>query len=176
LRFFLTIPSEPEVAAIERNRTFASNSRILASSTTCLNGRCPTRPAPFPVHTTLNKLLAGASGAATQSNAVRRFSTKPPVKIWPYERPPQVPNDDASPSVLTRSTLRNKWAMSSGMPYGGLQVDEESGAILKSDASAIPGLFGAGRSTAGMSSRIAFSVCHWATRSSLDGVRPIMRS
>jgi hypothetical protein len=66
--------------------------------------------------------------------------------------------------------------MSSGMPYGGLQVDEETGAILKSDASAIPGLFGAGRSTAGMSSRIAFSVCHWATRSSLDGVRPIMRS
>lgn len=40
---------------------------------------------------------------------------------------------------------------------GALQVDEETGAMFRSDGSAVPGLFGARRSTVGMSSRITFS-------------------
>lgn len=61
------------------------------------------------------------------------------------------------PYYAVNMSLRNKWAMSSGMPYGGLQGDEETGATLGSDGSAVPGLFGAGRSTVGMSSRTTFS-------------------
>jgi 3-oxo-5alpha-steroid 4-dehydrogenase len=54
-------------------------------------------------------------------------------------------------------SLRNKWNMSSGMPFGGLKVSEETGAIVRADGSAVPGLFACGRCTVGMSSRTTFS-------------------
>jgi 3-oxo-5alpha-steroid 4-dehydrogenase len=61
------------------------------------------------------------------------------------------------PYYAINMSLRNKWNMSSGMPYGGLKVDENTGAIIRADGSPVPGLFGAGRCTVGMSSRTTFS-------------------
>ena len=61
------------------------------------------------------------------------------------------------PFYAINMSLRNKWNMSSGMPYGGLKVDERTGALVRADGSAIPGLYGAGRCTVGMSSRTTFS-------------------
>ena len=61
------------------------------------------------------------------------------------------------PYYAVNMSLRNKWSMSSGMPYGGLEVDEETGAIISEDGTPVPGLFGAGRCTVGMSSKITFS-------------------
>ena len=53
--------------------------------------------------------------------------------------------------------FRNKWNCTSGMPYGGLKVDEDSGAVVRDDGSSIPGLFACGRCTVGMSSKTTFS-------------------
>ncbi len=61
------------------------------------------------------------------------------------------------PFYAINMSLHNKWNMSSGMPYGGLAVNEETGAIVGADGSPVPGLFGAGRCTVGMSSRTTFS-------------------
>jgi 3-oxo-5alpha-steroid 4-dehydrogenase len=61
------------------------------------------------------------------------------------------------PYYAINMSLRNKWNMSSGMPYGGLKVDEDTGAIIRADGTPVPGLFGAGRCTVGMSSRTTFS-------------------
>jgi len=62
-----------------------------------------------------------------------------------------------APFYAINMSLRNKWNMSSGMPFGGLKVDEASGAIVRPDGSAVPGLFACGRCTVGMSSRTTFS-------------------
>lgn len=62
-----------------------------------------------------------------------------------------------APFYAINMSLKNKWNMSSGMPYGGLKVDEETGAVVRADGSAVPGLFAAGRCTVGMSSRTTFS-------------------
>ncbi|MGB8365306.1 MAG: FAD-binding protein [Rhizomicrobium sp.] len=61
------------------------------------------------------------------------------------------------PFYAVNMSLRNKWNMSSGMPFGGLKVDEETGAIVRADGSPVPGLFACGRCTVGMSSRTTFS-------------------
>jgi 3-oxo-5alpha-steroid 4-dehydrogenase len=53
--------------------------------------------------------------------------------------------------------FRNKWNCTSGMPYGGLKVDEETGAVISEDGSPIPSLFACGRCTVGMSSKTTFS-------------------
>lgn len=64
---------------------------------------------------------------------------------------------DRPPFYAINMSLRNKWNMSSGMPYGGLQVDEETGAVVRADGTDVPGLFACGRCTVGMSSRTTFS-------------------
>lgn len=61
------------------------------------------------------------------------------------------------PFYAINMSLRNKWNMSSGMPYGGLRVNEETGAVVRPDGTAVPGLFACGRCTVGMSSRTTFS-------------------
>jgi len=54
-------------------------------------------------------------------------------------------------------SFRNKWSFSSGMPFGGLKVDEESGAVVDASAAPIPGLFACGRSAVGISTGATFS-------------------
>jgi 3-oxo-5alpha-steroid 4-dehydrogenase len=61
------------------------------------------------------------------------------------------------PFYAINMSLKNKWNMSSGMPFGGLKVDEESGAIVNEDNAPVPGLFACGRCTVGMSSKTTFS-------------------
>ena len=54
-------------------------------------------------------------------------------------------------------SFRNKWSFSSGMPFGGLKVDEDTGAVIREDGGSIPGLFACGRSAVGMSTKTTFS-------------------
>lgn len=54
-------------------------------------------------------------------------------------------------------SFHNKWSFSSGMPFGGLKVDEETGAVLLDDGESVPGLFACGRSAVGMSTGTTFS-------------------
>jgi 3-oxo-5alpha-steroid 4-dehydrogenase len=54
-------------------------------------------------------------------------------------------------------SFRNKWSFASGMPFGGLEVDEESGAVITAEGAPIPGLFACGRSAVGISSKTTFS-------------------
>ena len=54
-------------------------------------------------------------------------------------------------------SFHNKWSFSSGMPFGGLKVDEESGGVLGDGGSPVPGLFACGRSAVGMSTGTTFS-------------------
>jgi 3-oxo-5alpha-steroid 4-dehydrogenase len=54
-------------------------------------------------------------------------------------------------------SFRNKWSFSSGMPFGGLNVDEDSGAVVAAEGRGIPGLFACGRSAVGMSTATTFS-------------------
>lgn len=54
-------------------------------------------------------------------------------------------------------SFRNKWSFASGMPFGGLKVDEDTGAVVTADGAPIPGLFACGRSAVGISTRTTFS-------------------
>lgn len=54
-------------------------------------------------------------------------------------------------------SFKNKWSFSSGMPFGGLKVNEETGAVIKPDGQPVPGLFACGRSAVGMSTGTTFS-------------------
>ncbi len=54
-------------------------------------------------------------------------------------------------------SFRNKWSFSSGMPFGGLKVDEDTGAVVDSTGTPVPGLFACGRSAVGISTGATFS-------------------
>jgi 3-oxo-5alpha-steroid 4-dehydrogenase len=54
-------------------------------------------------------------------------------------------------------SFRNKWSFSSGMPFGGLKVDEETGAVIRETGETVPGLYACGRSAVGMSTGTTFS-------------------
>lgn len=54
-------------------------------------------------------------------------------------------------------SFHNKWSFSSGMPFGGLMVNEETGAVVTPDGQPVPGLFACGRSAVGMSTGTTFS-------------------
>ena len=54
-------------------------------------------------------------------------------------------------------SFRNKWSFSSGMPFGGLKVNEETGAVITESGETIPGLYACGRSAVGMSTGTTFS-------------------
>lgn len=64
--------------------------------------------------------------------------------------------EDGSCWALNMS-FRNKWSFSSGMPFGGLKVDEDSGAVVDAAGAPIPGLFACGRSAVGISTGATFS-------------------
>jgi 3-oxo-5alpha-steroid 4-dehydrogenase len=81
-------------------------------------------------------------------------------------------------------SFRNKWSFSSGMPFGGLKVDEDSGAVITEQGDPIPGLFACGRSAVGMSTATTFSGLsigdtifsgRRAGRSAAAGQTPIVR-
>ena len=46
-------------------------------------------------------------------------------------------------------SMRNKWAFSGTMPYGGLTVDEDTGGVTRADGTVIGGLYAAGRTALG---------------------------
>lgn len=54
-------------------------------------------------------------------------------------------------------SFRNKWSFASGMPFGGLKVDEDTGAVIDGGGAPIPGLFACGRSAVGISTGATFS-------------------
>jgi len=54
-------------------------------------------------------------------------------------------------------SFRNKWSFASAMPFGGLKVDEESGAVVRADGTPDTGLFACGRTAVGISSGATFS-------------------
>jgi 3-oxo-5alpha-steroid 4-dehydrogenase len=55
-----------------------------------------------------------------------------------------------APFYAVNMSLTNRFGFAGGMGAGGLKVDEESGAVLREDGSAVPGLFAAGRSALGL--------------------------
>lgn len=63
----------------------------------------------------------------------------------------------AGPYYALNMSFRNKWSFSSGMPFGGLKVDEDTGAILDGAGAPVPGLFACGRSAVGISTGATFS-------------------
>lgn len=64
--------------------------------------------------------------------------------------------EDGSCWALNMS-FRNKWSFSSGMPFGGLKVDEDTGAVIDSAGAPVSGLFACGRSAVGISTGATFS-------------------
>ena len=61
------------------------------------------------------------------------------------------------PYYALNMSLRNRWGFSGTMPYGGLTVDEETGAVTRTGGSPIEGLYAAGRSAVGVCSESNFS-------------------
>jgi 3-oxo-5alpha-steroid 4-dehydrogenase len=61
------------------------------------------------------------------------------------------------PYYALNMSLRNRWGFSGTMPNGGLTVDEETGAVTRTDGSPIEGLYAAGRSAVGVCSESNFS-------------------
>ena len=56
------------------------------------------------------------------------------------------------PYYAVNMSLRNKWALSGCMPFGGLTVDESTGGVTRADGSVVPGLYAAGRTAVGVCS------------------------
>lgn len=73
---------------------------------------------------------------------------KMPIHMTPLTKP--------SYFALNMS-LRNKWCFSGCMPYGGLTVDEDTGAVTRADGSVVEGLYAAGRTAVGVCSESNFS-------------------
>ena len=108
---------------------------------------------------TLRKLAAkcGIDGEGLVTS-VRSYNTEPqtdpmlkhklPENTSPIEHPPYYALDMA---------LRNKANPSSGMPLGGLRVNEETGNVIRADGTDIPGLYAAGRAAVGISHTTTFS-------------------
>ena len=73
---------------------------------------------------------------------------KLPVHLEPLDSPPY---------VALNMSMRNKWAFSGTMPYGGLTVDEATGGVTRADGTVISGLYAAGRTALGVCSESNFS-------------------
>ena len=58
-----------------------------------------------------------------------------------------------APFYAINMSLDNRWVMTVCFSLGGLTVDEESGAVLRDDGSAVPGLYAAGRTAVGLCSK-----------------------
>ena len=58
-----------------------------------------------------------------------------------------------APFYAVNMDLGNKYASTLVFSLGGLAVDEDSGAVLRGDGSAITGLFAAGRTAVGLCSK-----------------------
>ena len=73
---------------------------------------------------------------------------KLPVHLAPLDSPPY---------VALNMSMRNKWAFSGTMPYGGLTVDEDTGGVTRADGTVVGGLYAAGRTALGICSESNFS-------------------
>ena len=73
---------------------------------------------------------------------------KLPVHLEPLDTPPY---------IALNMSMRNKWAFSGAMPYGGLTVDEDTGGVTRADGTVIGGLYAAGRTALGVCSESNFS-------------------
>ena len=73
---------------------------------------------------------------------------KLPVHLEPLDSPPY---------VALNMSMRNKWAFSGTMPYGGLTIDEDTGGVTRADGTVIGGLYAAGRTALGVCSESNFS-------------------
>ena len=62
-----------------------------------------------------------------------------------------------APYYAFNLSLLNKYGFSGSMPYGGLTVEEETGAVTRVDGSVIDGLYAAGRTAVGICSGANFS-------------------
>ena len=61
------------------------------------------------------------------------------------------------PFYALNLSYRNKWGFSGTMPLGGLQVNEDTGAVTRADGSIVIGLYAAGRTAVGVCSGTNFS-------------------
>ncbi|MEM8564426.1 MAG: FAD-binding protein [Pseudomonadota bacterium] len=73
---------------------------------------------------------------------------KQPESLAPIEQ---------GPYYAINLSLKNKYGFSGSMPYGGLTVNEETGAVTRPNGSSISGLYAAGRSAVGICSGANFS-------------------
>ena len=63
----------------------------------------------------------------------------------------------SAPFYAFNLSLLNRYGFSGSMPYGGLTVEEETGAVTRADGSVIDGLYAAGRTAVGVCSGANFS-------------------
>ncbi len=64
---------------------------------------------------------------------------------------------ETSTCYAVNLSVKNKWGFSGTMPYGGLTVDEDTGAVTREDGTPIVGLYAAGRTAVGVCSESNFS-------------------
>lgn len=64
---------------------------------------------------------------------------------------------EKAPFYAVNMSLRNKFAFSGSMPYGGLTVNENTGGVTRADGTVIDGLYAAGRTAVGICSGANFS-------------------
>lgn len=98
--------------------------------------KCRLDPQVFATTIAANNTAAGAAGADEMG--------KDPKKVLAIA---------VAPFYAINMSLDNRWVMTVCFSLGGLTVDEESGAVLRDDGSAVPGLYAAGRTAVGLCSK-----------------------
>jgi len=107
-----------------------------ARSIEALAHKCGFDPKAFAQTIATNNMAADSGGADERG--------KDPAKVHTIA---------VAPFYAINMSLDNPWLMSVCFSLGGLAVDEESGAVLREDGSAIPRLYAAGRVAAGLCSK-----------------------
>ena len=108
---------------------------------------------------TLGELAAncGIDGDGLEAT-VHSYNTEPQTdSMLRHKLPENTEPIDRPPYYALDMALRNKANPSSGMPLGGLRVNEATGNVVRADGTDIPGLFAAGRAAVGISHTTTFS-------------------
>ena len=111
-----------------------------ARSIDALARKCGFDPQIFAWAIAANNTVASNGGADERG--------KDPTKVRAIAAPP---------FYAINMSLDNPWVMTVCFSLGGLAVDEESGAVLRGDGAAVPGLYAAGRTAVGVCSKAYLS-------------------
>jgi 3-oxo-5alpha-steroid 4-dehydrogenase len=122
----------------------------------------------FGIPALLNMLLGGTKKAGTLDRLAEQCQLDPATlraSVFRYNALAAKHHDDDfdklgehmvaiedGPCVALNMAVTNRYSFTQVFSLGGLPVDEETGAVIRSDGSTVPGLYAAGRAAIGMPS------------------------